>query len=321
MSRRFFLGASLGVGLAAGVSIPIARAAQQWQERVLHGFGTTLWLQASHAETAKLTTALDAVVRGIRDIESQMSLFDAQSELCRLNRVGYLANPSEHLRAVLSLAKSVASASDGAFDPTIQPVWQLWNMAHKEGRLPSTDELREKQKLVDWHGIHIDTSEVRLERAGMQLSLNGIAQGYAADYAKQVLLSHGIQNALINTGEWSMFGRSSANEKWSLALDGEAQLGAVLKELILPGDSIATSSDRQSTFTDDRRFHHILDPKTAVSPSEMATVCVIAPSCALADALTKVFFMKDLEQGEIMARQWNVKVVLINKTGKMRVVA
>ena len=84
------------------------------------------------------------------------------------------------------------------------------------------------------------------------------------------------------------------------------------------GRSVATSSDAHTPFTADLRHHHIFDPRSGDSPTGLASVTVVTPSCALADALTKVMFMGDIDQALALApaTQWRVWVLAIDKAGR-----
>jgi FAD:protein FMN transferase len=320
-TRRTFIGAGLGAGLLVGFSVATRNDGLQWQERVLHGFGTTLWLQAAHPDLTALNRGLDEAISAIRDIEAQMSLFDRESDIATLNATGFLQKPGQHLVAVLTLGKSIAQASDGAFDPTVQSFWPLWANSKLSGRIPTSLALDEAKLRVDWRGIQIKANEIRFDRPGMQISLNGIAQGYAADCARDILRKHGVENALINTGEWSAIGRGQLDQPWTLGMADPHHVNKVLTDIVSHGDSIATSADNTIVFTEDRRYHHVINPKTGMSPAHMSMVTVIAPSCALADALTKVFFMQEFSQAEATAQKWGVKAILVDKAGTMKVFA
>jgi FAD:protein FMN transferase len=330
-TRRTFLGASLGIGLVGpgllGTGLLVGESASdemrtlQWQERALHGFSTTLWLRAAHHDITALNRGLDDAITGIRDIEAQMSLFEKSSDITILNQTGFLKNPGQHLVAALTLGKSVAQASNGAFDPTVQSLWPLWMNAKSVGQIPTIAAINQAKLLVDWRGIHIGKHEIRFDRPDMQITLNGIAQGYAADYARNVLTKHGIEHALVNAGEWTMLGKAQSGQPWSLGMADPQNLNNILTDIVTNGDSIATSADNTIVFTADRRYHHLLDPKTGMSPPHMSMVTVIAPSCALADALTKVFFMQEFDQAQATARQWSVKAILVDKAGSMKVFA
>jgi FAD:protein FMN transferase len=320
-TRRTLMGAGLGAGLLMGLTATSTTKKLHWRERALHGFGTTLWLRAAHHDVAALNQGLDEAIAAIRDIEAQMSLFDKDSDITNLNAVGFLTKPGQHLVAALTLGKSIAKASDGAFDPTVQSFWPLWANSKLSARIPTSAELTEAKLRVDWKGIQINADEIRFDRPSMQISLNGIAQGYAADYARDILKKHGVENALINTGEWSAIGDAQPGQPWVLGMADPHNVTKVLADIVSHGDSIATSADNTIVFTPDKRYHHVLNPKTGMSPAHMSMVTVIAPSCALADALTKVFFMQEFSQAEATAQQWGVKAILVDKAGTMKVFA
>jgi thiamine biosynthesis lipoprotein len=84
----------------------------------------------------------------------------------------------------------------------------------------------------------------------------------------------------------------------------------------MDGRSVATSSDSETWFSPDRRHHHIFDPRTGYSPAGISSVTVVAPSCAVADALTKVMFVAGGQHALQLARQWQADVLVVDKTGR-----
>ncbi len=305
-----------GAGVSAQVFCNTAPALV-WRERALLGFGTTLWLKAGHPDADQLEAALSAAVAAIRQVERQMSLFDAGSALSRLNAQGQLRNPDAHLLKVLRVARHVSAASAGAFDASMQPLWQLWSHAKEQGALPSQRALDRTRQLVNWRAIELSAAAIRLNQPGMKLSLNGIAQGYASDLVRTILQSHGIRHAMIDTGETSLLGHAPNQRDWTLAIEDAAHKAQEVPPLLVAdGRAIATSSDAHTVFSADHRHHHIMDPHTGYSPTHWSSVTVLAPSCTLADALTKVFFALPREQVLPAARRWQVDVVLQDKAGR-----
>ena len=319
-TRRQWLRTSLGLGLAATATLAGSAAAPLvWRERALLGLGTTLWLRAAHRDAVAVEQALDSAVQAIRHVEAQMSLFDANSALSRLNRDGELRAPDADLLRVLRLAQQVAERSDGAFDITVQPLWLAWSAARSAGRTPTAQAITEAHAKVGWRGLDVSMERVRFLRPGMALTLNGIAQGYAADLARERLRAHGVEHALLDTGEWAPLGHSPAGRPWTLAVaDPRASPNDphALAALHADGRSVATSSDAHTTFTADRRHHHVFDPRSGQSPAQLASVTVLAASCALADALTKVMFMGSIADALALAQQWRVDVLAVDKSGR-----
>jgi FAD:protein FMN transferase len=319
-TRRQWLSTSLGLGaMLAGVPASKAGAGPLiWRERALLGFGTTLWLRAAHADGAVADAGLDAAVRAIRHVEAQMSLFDPASAVSRLNRDGELHGADADLLNVLRLAQQFSARSDGAFDVTVQPLWLAWDAARRAGRAPTPQALARAHALVGWRGLRVEGDRLRFTRPGMAITLNGIAQGYAADLARERLRAHGIEHALLDTGEWTPLGNGPGDRPWTLAVADPRDAARAVVALHARGRSVATSSDAHTTFTADRRHHHIFDPHTAASPTRLASVTVAAPSCALADALTKVMFMGGIDDALALARHWGVDVLAIDKAGRWR---
>ncbi len=314
--RRHWLRMSLGLAGAAALHGAAPAQTLHWRERIWLGFGTTLWMRAAHAQARRADAALDAALAAIRHVERQMSLFDPQSALCRLNLDGVLRHPHLDLVAVLTLAGSIAKSSQGAFDVSVQPLWAAWALAHAEGRSPTRGELNAARRRVDWRAIHIEPERITLRKPGMALTLNGIAQGYAADLAQAALRSHGIEHALLNTGEWSTLGNGPDAQAWTLGIADPHAAGALIARLRGESRAVATSSDAHMSFSTDRRHHHILDPRTGQSPAELSSVTVVANSGAVADALTKVVFMGGWKRALPLAADHGVDVLVVDKRGR-----
>lgn len=320
-TRRQCLRLAMGLGALGGMATAFTSSTSpndlQWAERFMVGFGTTLSLRAGHASAAITNAGLDAAVNAIRHVEQQMSLFNPDSALCRLNREGLLNQPDPDLVKILLLARYVSERSQGTFDVTVQPLWNAWQQATQSNRLPTKDELKIAQSKTGWQHLEVTAEQIRFLQPGMAVTLNGIAQGYASDLARDALRLHGIEHALIDTGEWSTLGQSPGSKPWTLGVENPRQADAFVALLASDGRAIATSSDAHCSFSADLRHHHIFDPRTGYSPRELASVTVLAPTCALADALTKVMFMASSESAITLAAQWKVDVLVVDKAKRV----
>ncbi len=321
LNRRQWLRLSLGSGaaLAAGGPGAAPLALTQtliWRERPLQALGTHLWLRAAHPSGLRADTALDAAVAAIRHVERHMSLFDANSAVSRLNRDGSLQHPHPDLVKVLKLAQNVSMRSQGAFDVTVQPLWNTWFSAQQAGQLPTETAVNAARTQVGWRHLLISDEKISFAKPGMGITLNGIAQGFAADLAQTALRDNGIKHALIDAGEWTSLGTGPEAAPWKLGIEDPRQEGVLVASLLLHGRAIATSSDAHYRFGNTDEHHHIFDPRTGFSPRELASVTVAASTCTLADALTKVMFMGSAERALQLARQWQVDVLAVDKAGR-----
>ena len=316
MKRRTLLQASLGLGLSNALGAKTNEL--QWRERPLLGLGTTLSLRVAHRDPAVAERALDHAVATIRHVEAQMSLFKPDSALNRLNRDGILHHPHPDLRNVLRIAQEVSTRSHGAFDVTVQPLWQVFEAAQRTASLPSNAAVLQARARVNWRALEISQHHIRFMKPGMAITLNGIAQGYAADLVRQQLQADGIEHAVINTGAWAALGQPDTQHGWSLGIASPRDEQQLITRLLMDGRSIATSADNLTIFSNDYRNHHIFNPHTGYSPPELASVTVAANSCVMADALTKVMFVAGMQQALALAKDWQVGVVLVDKNGQWR---
>jgi thiamine biosynthesis lipoprotein len=326
LGRRQILRACIGLG--AGLLVPSLHAGRapqgenlptqprHWQTRPLLGFGTNLALTVGTDDPRLAEQALDMAVADIRLVEAQMSLFNPASALSQLNRQGELRQPHPLLVQVLTLAQKVARRSHGAFDVTVQPLWRVYEQAQQQNRLPTADEVTAAQAHTGWQALRVQPDVIRFTRPHMAVTLNGIAQGFAADVVKARWQAMGIQHGLINTGEWSALGSAQGGEPWHLGIADPRDVAKLIRAIALSGKCVATSADNQTFFSPDFKHHHIFDPHTGYSPADVASVTVLADSAALADALTKVIFVAGKAHALQAAKAWGVDVLLVDKAGQ-----
>lgn len=322
--RRRLLRVGWGAAVGAVVGMPnAARAAVDnklsWRDTALPAFGTNVWLRAAHADAMRAAAALGAAARRVQAVEGQMSLFRDDSAITRLNREGRLDDAPGELMNVLREALRIARASGGTFDPTVQPLWRVRFEAALQGHAPSPEWVARARALIGWQDVHVDDARrsIAFARPGMAITLNGIAQGWATDAAAAVLREHGIEHALIDAGEWQSIGRSPGGGPWRLGVQDPRDAARIVATIANDGRAVACSSDDKLSHTQDRTEHHILDPRTGRSPRELAAVVVLAPTCTLADALTKPMFMGSAEDALTLARRWKVDVICVDKEGRV----
>jgi thiamine biosynthesis lipoprotein len=137
----------------------------------------------------------------------------------------------------------------------------------------------------------------------MELTLNGIAQGFAADRVQAVLKGRGVEHALIDSGELASLGTNQGGRPWTAGIQHPREPDAYVALARLDGRSLATSGDYASRFSPDDRSHHLFDPRTGQSATSLTSVSVAAPTGMLADALSTALFVLGPEQGQKLIAQ------------------
>ena len=272
MNRRRFLLLS-----ATALAATPARAADtvDWQGT---GFGAAIALRLAGAEPQTARRSLHRVEAEIARIQRIASLHE-DSELTRLNRNGRLAGPSAALLDLLAQAGTAHATTGGVFDPTVQPLWRA---------LATGGDAQAAQAAIGWDRVTVTPDEIRLDR-GQALTLNGIAQGWAADRIAALLVAEGYGNLLIDLGEIRAQGQRPGGGPWRAAIAGPD--GAPLRETGLADRALATSSPRGTLIGPG--LPHILGPRG--EPARWSTVAVSAPCAATADALSTAFCLMTTE--------------------------
>lgn len=211
----------------------------------------------------------------LEQIDADFSLHRA-STLTRLNETGYIANPTRALQNIIAFSGRVHKATNGVFDPSIQPLW----LATAEGK-----DTVQAHKNIGWSRLEATPESVRLQ-PGMALTFNGIAQGFAADVIAEYLYGKGLRNVLVDMGEVMALGQNGL-KPWRIGIAGPD--GKTLGETTLKNRALATSSPRGTLIG--KGSAHILHPAGGLPL--WSTVSVSAPSAAIADALSTAFCLMD----------------------------
>jgi thiamine biosynthesis lipoprotein len=270
-----------------------------------------------HPDRQMAKRALSAALDELKQVEQLMSLYLPESQLSRLNRDGVVSDPHPYLVDVLSRSRAMSQASGGAFDVTVQPLWELFAEAKKCRRLPDPGAIDAARAKVDWRRVEVSPARIQVSGKATKVTLNGIAQGFAADRAMDALRRHGIEHALVNTGEIGTQGDKSAGRPWVVGIRHPRREDAHLALAGLAGRCLATSGDYATRFSDDYRNHHIFDPATGRSPTALASVSVAAPTAVEADALSTAVFVLGVERGLALVRSTDgADAFLVLKDGR-----
>ena len=295
--------------LAMLTAPPAARAAESEPLRrawLLMGTACEVTLYA--ADSTGAAGAFDAAWRAMARVDSLMSLYRPESELCRIN-AGAARSPVEidlETFAVLAAALDCSRRSGGAFDVTVKPLMDLWGFYRRTDRAPDDAAIDSVRALVDWRGVTLDADRrtVRLARPGMAIDLGGIAKGWAVDRAVSALRSRGIARALVNLGGniYALGAPPDEPRGWPVGLR-DPRFPDSLSDVVHLRDRAVASSGGYEKFVTlgGRRYGHILDPRRGRPVEGVLGTTVIAPDATTADALSTALFVLGPEAGARLA--------------------
>jgi thiamine biosynthesis lipoprotein len=278
----------------------------------------TITVYADDRQTAN--AAIESTFAELERLGKLLNFYSDDSEISLVNRHAGVqpARVSKDTIDVVRKALYVAKSTEGAFDPTIGPIVRLWDFEKQV--LPEEAAIKEKLPLVNYKNVVIDEghSTVFLRERGMAIDLGGVAKGYAAERAVEVLKKNGITAGIVAVGgEVKPFGTKPDGEAWRVGIknpDPKSEKDDVIAVVNLSGKAISTSGGYEKFFVKDgKTYHHILNPATGYPVYECRSVSIIADSAP--DGFPTGIFVLGPQKGMEVLRRLGLDAVIIDKDG------
>jgi len=259
-----------------------------------------------------------ALQSAVDEVDSQMSTWKPDSDLMRLNAAPldvWHALPAQ-LITVLSLGLEIGRASDGAFDIGLGDAVTAWGFGPAKADPAQIRAAMAAQRVPAHEALLIDPAAHRVcKTAPIALDLNGIAKGYAVDRLVETLMARGINAALVGIdGELRALGLRPGGEAWTIAVEApDAERRAPRSILTLENAAVATSGDyRHWVEVKGQRLSHTMDLRLgAPLPRPPASVTVVAPTCAEADAWATAFRVLGPDAGRALATELGLDTLFL----------
>ncbi|WP_051693858.1 FAD:protein FMN transferase [Desulfohalovibrio reitneri] len=293
ISRRRFLG--LAATAAAGCLVPAFAGAERLDGRVVAqqlrtGMGTFVAVVAADASRDRAEEAVGLAFRAMESLEPIFSRFNPASPVSVLNERSRVDAPPE-LADLAGRCHDLHARTAGAFNPLVLPAQRVL-----ESGSDDPGAVREALALADMNGFSVRGRELRFEKSGMGLTLDGAAKGVIVDRMAEALERAGVSNYCVNAGgDVRVSGRTERGEPWLVAV--ENPLGGRREILALTSGGLATSGGYEVSYGPEELFHHILDPARGGSPRGQAQATAHAPTCGEADALATALLVGGPRRG------------------------
>lgn len=309
ITRRRMIAISAGfAGLGGAAALNQLRPGSQGVpgQTVIHewrgiALGAETSIKLAHEDRNEAVAVLSRCRTEIDRLEDIFSLYRPGSEIVRLNADGELKGASIDFERCLEEARRVSIMTDGAFDITVAPLWDLYA---QDGTIAErrVDEIR---STIDYRSVHLDPGRVAFEKDRMAITLNGIAQGYITDRIAELLREYGYSRSLVSLGEFRALEAPEPGSPWKVGIDAPETQG---QGIALENAALATSSAEGLVFKTSSqagalRASHLIDPRTGKASPLWEQVSVVAPSAARADALsTGLSFIDKTRWADILSR-------------------
>jgi FAD:protein FMN transferase len=287
---------------------------QQKVRRARPWLGTFVEIEVAGSSGPEMVAAVDAAFEAVAKVHRLMSFHDADSDVSRLNRDAHVKPIAVHAWtfAVLEAAVELHRRSNGIFDIAVAPVMQAL------GLLPGTRERASAAsgrrafgaiELMDGHAV-------RFHGENIGIDLGGIAKGFAVDRALEVLRGFGIESAIVNAGgDLAAFGA----EPHAVHIRHPRNPAQLVCSVEIRNEALASSARRFDLFhTADTADTAVIDPATRRAPEIIDGVTVRAPSCMIADALTKIVMIAGTEASDLLDH-YRASALLISADGTLQI--
>lgn len=299
----------IALGLQGGLAHTEELPAIEWRGQTM-GSPYTVKIVGAALADREIPALKAEVEQQLREVNRQMSHYQADSELSRFNRAPAHTpfKVSPEFARVVRFTLEMCRRSEGALDPTLGPVINLWGFGERSTNqaVPPESELQAALKQTGYKHLSVTPNdELVKDLPGLALNLSAVAKGFGVDEMVRVLQRHGYTNLYASiAGEVRLIGHNPRAAKWQIGITAPVSnwreddpMAAVAS---LSNQAISTSGDYQKFFLDAQghRLCHIFDAKTGWPVQHnLAGVSVIAPDNLTADALSTTLFVLGPDAG------------------------
>lgn len=266
---------------------------------------------------------LDQCFTYCEEFEQLISRTIETSDISKINHAsGLPVTVSDITVELIKKGIAYSELTNGAFDITIAPLSELWDVKNNPGILPSEAEISEALSHVNYKNIQISGNEVSLLDPEAAIDLGGIAKGYMADQLKEYLVSEGVKSALINLGGNILtIGTKPNGQPFKLGIQKPFdKQGTPITAVDSIDNSLVSSGVYERYFElDGVRYHHILNTETGYPyDNGLLSVSILSPDSVDGDALSTACFALGLEDGmKLIDSLENTEAIFITENYKL----
>lgn len=266
----------------------------------------------------------DVAIAEIDRIEKLISSWDEDSQTSKINKYAGVkpVKVDTELFNLIERAIGISKLTDGAFDISYASMDKIWKFDGSMTEMPSEEEIIFSVAKVGFNHIVLDkvNSTVFLKIKGMKIGFGAIGKGYAADKAKDLLISKGVPSGIINaSGDMNTWGKQPNGSEWKVAITNPLNKNKVFALLPITNGAVVTSGNYEKYVSfNGKRYTHIIDPRTGYPSSGIISVTVFAPKAELADALaTSVFVMGNVIGLDRINQLPEIECIIIDDKGNI----
>jgi len=268
---------------------------------------------------------IDSGIAEIQRIEKLLTTFSDDSETNRVNLNAGI-KPVEVSRETFSLIQRslrISALTQGAFDISYGSIdKRLWNFDQQMTQLPNKETAKNMVRLINYKNIELDEDKctVYLREKGMRIGFGGIGKGYAAERAKQVMRSQGVESGVVNaSGDLTTWGLRPDSKEWTIAIANPNAAHEAFSYMNISDMAAATSGNYEKfVVIDGKKYSHTIDPHTGLPIRGIKSVTIITTNAELADAMATPVTIMGINAGlDLINQMKNIEAIIIDDDDKL----
>lgn len=276
-------------------------------------------------EEAFAHLAIENAVEEIRRIERLLTTFSEESQTAQINAAAgsHPVRVDDEVFSLIERSLKVSALTQGAFDLSYGSLdKRLWNFDTSLTSLPDSKTAKQSVRLINYRNILLDKKArtVFLKEKGMRIGFGGIGKGYAADKAKAVLQTLGVQSGVVNaSGDLVTWGNQPNGKPWTVGISNPNAAHLPFSFLDISNAAIATSGSYEKfAMIGGKRYSHTIDPKTGLPVAGIKSVSIICSAAELADAMATPVMVMGIRAGLHLVNQLKgIACIIIDDEDKL----
>ena len=253
---------------------------------------------------------MNAAINEIRRIEQLLTTYSDTSQTNLINRNAGIA-PVKVDKEMLDLIKrslKISALTQGAFDITYGSIdTRLWNFDTNMTSLPDPAIARKMVRLINYRNVVVNENDqtVFLKEKGMRIGFGGIGKGYAAEKARTLLKSLGVESGIVNAaGDLTAWGYQENGRPWTIGIADPASAHSAFSYIEITNMSVATSGNYEKyVVIGGKRYSHTINPRTGLPVHGIKSVTIISPNAEIADAMATPVMIMGVKVGIDLVNQ------------------
>jgi FAD:protein FMN transferase len=278
--------------------------------RSLKLMGNRFQLSAVSKSEEFANEAIEAGIGEIQRIEKLLTTFNEESETAIINRNAGISPVivSGETFELIQRSVRISKITQGAFDITYGSVdKRLWNFDDTLKELPDAATAAKMVRLINYRNIIMNQADhsVMLKEKGMRIGFGGIGKGYAAERAKNVMKSMGVESGIVNaSGDMTAWGFQPNGESWTIGIADPNSKERIFSYMKITDMAVATSGNYEKyIMVNGQKYSHTINPRTGMPVRGIKSVTIISPNAEIADAMATPVMIMGIRAGLYMVDQ------------------